>query len=104
MFAGAPPRVWAIPVAAVFGLIAMVKPALLAGLNRLWARLGVLLGKIMGPLATGVLFYAVFTPIGTVMRLTGKDPLRLTRDPAAKSYWIPRDPPGPPPDSLTDQF
>jgi hypothetical protein len=38
------------------------------------------------------------------MRLFGKDPLRLRFDPAAGSYWIKRDPPGPTADSLNNQF
>jgi hypothetical protein len=38
------------------------------------------------------------------MRLVGKDPLRLKRDGGAGSYWIPREPPGPPPDSMSNQF
>ena len=47
----------------------------------------------------------VFTPLGFVMRLTGKDPLRSRLDdPGTDSYWVPREPPGPPPDSLTNQF
>jgi hypothetical protein len=91
-------------VASVFALLALVKPALLAGLNRLWMKLGVLLGKVVSPIALGILFYGVFTPLGAVIRITGKDPLRLKFDPDAKSYWIPREPPGPPPGSMTNQF
>lgn len=98
------PRWWAFGVAAVFALAALVKPALLAGLNRLWIKLGILLGRIVSPIALGILFYGVLTPVGAVMRLMGKDPLRLKRDPGANSYWIPREPPGPPPDSMTNQF
>lgn len=98
------PRWWAFGVAAVFTLTALVKPGLLAGLNRLWLKLGILLGKVVSPIALGILFYGVLTPVGAVMRLAGKDPLRLKRDPGAKSYWIPREPPGPPPDSMTNQF
>ena len=104
LFHGESPRWWAFGVAAGFGLVALVKPTLLAGPNRLWSKLGVLLGKIISPIALGILFYGVLTPIGAVIRLTGKDPLRLKRDPAADSYWIPREPPGPPPDSMTNQF
>ena len=37
-----------------------------------------------------VLFYLVFTPIGLVLRLFGKDLLNRKIDPEAKSYWIPR--------------
>jgi hypothetical protein len=97
-------RVWALVVAAAFALVAVVRPALLATPNRLWMKLGLLLGKIVAPIALGILFYAVLTPLGALMRMTGKDPLRLKRDPSAASYWIPREPPGPPPGSMTNQF
>jgi len=98
------PRWWAVALATVFAIIATWKPALLAGLNRLWLKLGLLLGKIVSPIALGILFYGVVAPIGLVMRLTGKDPLRLKLDSGANSYWILRKPPGPPPDSMTNQF
>jgi len=98
------PRWWAFVVAALFAILALWKPALLAVPNRLWTKLGLLLSKVVSPIAMGVLFYCVITPIGALMRLTGKDPLRLRRDAAANSYWIPRKPPGPPPDSMTNQF
>ncbi len=99
-----PPRWWALALAAVFALVALSRPVLLAGLNRLWTKLGVLIGKVVSPVALGILFYGVITPIGALVRLAGKDPLRLKRDAGASSYWIPRQPPGPPPDSMTRQF
>jgi hypothetical protein len=101
---GHTPRWWALAVAAVFALVALAKPALLARLNRLWMKLGILLGKIVSPIALGILFYGVLTPLAVVVRLTGKDPLRLKLDSGADSYWILRKPPGPPPDSMTNQF
>ncbi len=104
LFHGEAVRWWATGVSAVFALVALVKPTLLAGLNRLWIKLGVLLGKVVSPIALGILFYVVITPIGLVIRLTGKDPLRLKFAPDADSYWIPRDPPGPAPDSMNHQF
>jgi hypothetical protein len=104
LFHGETPRWWASGVAAVFALLALLKPVLLAGLNRLWIKLGVLLGKVVSPIALGIVFYGVVSPIGAVMRLTGKDPLRLKLDPGAESYWIRREPPGPPPESMTNQF
>jgi len=84
--------------------VSFLHHALLAGANRLWTRLGVLIGNVVGPIAVTLLFYAIVTPLGCVMRMSGKDPLRLRLDPGADSYWIPRKPPGPPPDSLTNQF
>ncbi len=101
---GATPRWWAVGVGLVFALIAAFRPRLLAGLNRWWIKLGILLGRLVSPIALGVLFFGVLVPIGVVMRIVGKDPLRLKRDADAASYWIPRKPPGPPPDSMTNQF
>jgi saxitoxin biosynthesis operon SxtJ-like protein len=98
------PRWWVLGVAGVFAVIAIWKPALLTRLNWLWTKLGLLLGKVVSPIALSILFYGVITPIGAVMRLTGKDPLRLKLDSGANSYWIQRKPPGPPPDSMTNQF
>lgn len=104
LFYGETPRWWALGMALAFAAVAIWKPVLLAGLNRLWIKLGVLLGKIVSPIALGILFYGVLTPIGALVRLSGKDPLRLKLDPGAGSYWISRTPPGPPPDSMTNQF
>jgi hypothetical protein len=104
LWRGENPRWWALGATVVFALVGLLKPALLSRLNRLWMKLGILLGKVVSPIALGILFYGVLTPVGVVMRFTGKDPLRLKPDRAADSYWIPREPPGPPPDSMTNQF
>jgi hypothetical protein len=100
----APPRWWGLGIAAVFALFAQIRPELLAGMNRQWLKLGLFLGKVVSPVALGILFYGVLTPLGAMMRLTGKDPLRRKLDAAVQSYWLSRKPPGPPPDSMTNQF
>lgn len=101
---GAGIRWWALGVAACFVVPALLRPALLAPLNRLWLRLALLLYKIVNPIVLGLLFFTTVTPVGWLMRKTGKDPLRLRRDTAAKSYWIVRAPPGPSPESMQNQF
>ena len=97
-------RWWALVISGVFAAVAVSRPMLLAGLNRRWMKLGLVLGKVVSPIALGILFYIVIAPIGFFMRVIGKDPLRLKLDSSAASYWIPRKPPGPPPDSMTNQF
>lgn len=97
-------RWWSVGVSAAFAVVAFTVPGILAVPNRLWMKFGLLLAKIVSPIALGILFYLVFTPIGLLMRLAGKDPMRLKADPNAKSYWIDREPPGPPPQSMTNQF
>ncbi|MBI2240889.1 MAG: hypothetical protein HYU59_08820 [Magnetospirillum gryphiswaldense] len=97
-------RLWALAAAVAFLVAALAVPKWLNPLNLLWFKFGLLLHKIMTPLIMGLLFFVTVTPIGVLMRATGKDPMRLKRDPAATSYWIKRDPPGPAPDSMKNQF
>ena len=64
---------------------------LLTPINSLWAKLGILLGSIISPIVMGFIFFAVVTPIGFIMRIIGKDLLRVKSDVNKKSYWIKRD-------------
>jgi len=91
-------------IAAVFLALALLRPQVLAPLNRLWAKLGQLLAMVVSPIVLGLMFFLVVTPVGLLMRLVGKDPLRLRRESGAGSYWIVRQPPGPPGDSMGEQF
>src|SRR5215470_9076315 len=90
--------------AVMFALVAFYRPSLLAPLNRLWTKLGLVLFAVVSPLALGIVYYGCITPVGWLMRLSGKDPLRLRFEPERKSYWEARQPPGPPPNSLMNQF
>lgn len=98
---------WAVGLAgaAVLMLIlAFMKPALLAPLNKIWSKFGLLLHKVTNPLIMGMIYFVVCTPMGVVMRIFGYDPLRTKMDPEAETYWIKRDPPGPTPDTMKHQF
>lgn len=97
-------RLWALIVAALFLAAAFLAPAALKPLNRVWFGFGMLLHKIVSPLVMALLFFTTVTPIALLMRVAGKDPLRLKFDRAARSYWIERTPPGPEPDSMRRQF
>ena len=95
---------WMAPVAAVFLIAAYTVPRVLAPLNKLWTKLGLLIYKVMNPIVLGLLFFVTIMPIGLLMRAFGKDFLRMKIDRNAKSYWIERTPPGPPPQSMRNQF
>lgn len=45
------------------------------------------LGFVLSYLVLGILYYGVFTPVGLVMRLCGRDPLVRNFDPKAATYW-----------------
>lgn len=97
-------RWWALAVAAAFGALAWLRPRTLALPNRWWLKLGLALGHIVSPIALALLFYLVVTPTGLLMRLFGKAVLRAGFDPQRQTYWVSREPPGPPADSLGNQF
>jgi hypothetical protein len=104
LISGGAVRTWSLLIAAAFLLAGFAAPAILAPLNRLWFRFGMLLGRIVSPVVMALLYYVTVMPTGLLMRLFGKDVLRLKFDSQAETYWIPREPPGPPPDSLKQQF
>lgn len=104
LFWGRPLRPAALGISLVFLAVSFVYPVLLAPLNKLWLKFGALLHSITSPIILGVMFYLVITPIGLLMRLAGKDFLRLKPDPDSPSYWIRREPPGPDKNSLHRQF
>lgn len=90
------PRLWALAIGAAFLLLAVVRPALLAPLNRLWFRLGLALGAVMTPVMMGLLFVAAVIPTALLLKLLRKDPLQRRFDPKAASYWERRErQPGP---------
>ena len=72
-----------------FMVITLVKSDALMPLNYLWMRFGFLLGMIVSPVVLGIIFFGLFTPIATLMRLCGRDELRLKFSQRA-SHWISR--------------
>ena len=67
--------------------LTLVAPDLLLPLNRLWMRLGLILGIIVSPLVMGLIFFGVFTPISLLMSIIGRDELRL-KPQRKESHWI----------------
>lgn len=97
-------RIWPGLVSAAFLVLALLWTAPLAPLNRLWLKFGLLLHRIVSPIILAILYYGTVVPMGLLMRAVGKDPMRRKWEADAPSYWIPRDPPGPSPDSMRNQY
>ena len=95
---------WEFGLAAVTAVVTIARPEWLAPPNRLWMKFGELMHRVVSPVVLGVIFYGVFTPIGFVMRMAGRDTMKRKFKAAAPTYWIERDPPGPPAESFRDQF
>jgi hypothetical protein len=88
-------------VLVVLGLLA---PAWLRPLNTAWTKLGLILFKVVNPVVLGLIFLLTIVPIGLIRQLFNRDPLKMNFDPSAKSYWVTRDPPGPAPETMNQQF
>ena len=52
-------------------------------------KFGILLGKFISPIVLGTIFFFMFTPVAVIMRLVGRDELRLRLN-FQNSYWIKR--------------
>ena len=81
-----------IAAALAFLCITLFKSDALLPLNKLWMRFGLLLGMIVSPIVLGIIFFGLFTPIAMIMRLSGRDELRLKFTQKA-SHWISREEP-----------
>tara|TARA_B100001167_G_C16691303_1_gene267133 strand:+ start:360 stop:737 length:378 start_codon:yes stop_codon:yes gene_type:complete len=89
LFGGQSLRIWSLVVSLIFLFLGLLNSKLLSQLNLIWTKFGNFLGKIIAPIIMGVIYFLVLTPIGLLMRLGGKDLLKLKFS-KNKSYWIKR--------------
>jgi hypothetical protein len=83
--------VW-IAVGLVLALSRLVPP-LFRAIYKLWLGFSVILGYFISRIILTIVFFIVLTPTGLIMRMVGKDPMERKRDPAAPSYWKPKEQP-----------
>ncbi|MCK9280496.1 MAG: SxtJ family membrane protein [Melioribacteraceae bacterium] len=88
MYGNKPAYPYFIGVAAVLLLLAFAAPRALKYFYIAWMTLAAILGFIMTRLILSLLFYIIITPIGIILRLTGKDLLDMKWDKSKNSYWI----------------
>jgi hypothetical protein len=98
----APPRWWALALAAGLIGFAAIYPRALQPVFKVWMAIGHVLGWINTRLLLGALFYTLFPVVGAYLRLTGKDPMRRRLEPDATTYRMPGRPR--PADHMKHQF
>jgi len=59
---------------------------------------------VVNPVIMALLFFVAVLPIGLIMRLFGKDFLKLAWDRSSPTYWLSRSDPRPPSESMRQQF
>lgn len=83
------PNLYWLSGAAAWLAAALVYPKLLAPLNKGWIAFGHVLGWINARIILGIVFFVIVMPTGLIMRLFGKDFLRM-RPNRVGSYWVQR--------------
>lgn len=77
-------------------------PTRLGPVYRAWMHLGLLLSKVTTPLFMGLVYFLVITPMGLIMRMFGRNPVR--HEAKDGSYWVVRTPPADPAERMRHQF
>jgi hypothetical protein len=80
-------RVWSLAISIIFLILGLLNSKVLTPLNKLWFKLGILLGTIVSPIVMGIVFFIVVTPISLIMKILGKDILNLKKN-KNQSYWV----------------
>lgn len=80
---------WPWLVVAVLGVWALLAPATLNPVYRGWMRFGLVIGAVMNRLLLGIMFFLIFSPIGVLMRLFGRDTMTRKFDARRASYRMP---------------
>lgn len=85
---------WAtcLSAAVIFLFLAFFWVAPLRPINRLWYRFGLLMFHMVNPIIMGIIFFVTIFPIGLLMRILGKDQLKLKFNRGAETYWEKRGP------------
>ena len=83
---------WLLASGAAFLAAALILPNSLTLLRLGWMKLAAVLGFVNQRILLTLLFAVLITPTAALLRLLGKQPIRLGTDGKASSYWHERRP------------
>ena len=92
IFRGAPVRLWLLVLAAALVVPALIAPRILSRPYRVWMALGAALGWVNTRIILGLIFFGMITPMGLVMRMGRRDPMRRAFESDATTYRVPAKP------------
>ena len=80
-------RYWSLIISIVFLILGILNSKILTPLNKIWFKIGILLGNVISPIVMSIIFFLVVTPTSLIMKLFGKDILGIKKN-RSKSYWV----------------
>jgi hypothetical protein len=72
---------------AFLAVAAALQPQWFRGYYRFTAKMGFGISQLAGRAVLALFFFIIVIPLGLVLRMLGKDPLRLRRPTGVESYW-----------------
>ena len=83
-------RIWSLVLGITFLVLGLINSNFLTPINKLWIKFGDLLGKVIAPIVMGFVYFFVISPLSIIIRLLGKDLLKIKYNKHISSYWISR--------------
>ena len=80
-------RYWSLIISIVFLILGILNSKILTPLNKIWFKIGILLGNVISPIVMSIIFFLVVTPTSFIMKILRKDLLNLKKN-TKNSYWI----------------
>jgi len=77
-------------IAAILVLTAVLSPALLSPVYKIWVKTGTVLGRINSFVLLSIIFFVILTPIGLISRVFKGHSMRFHNKRNKASYWIKR--------------
>jgi len=82
------PNILFLILAIFFLILGLINAKILTPFNKAWIKLGEVLGLVVAPLVMVAIYFIVLTPLSFLIRIFGKDLLKLKFDKKINSYWI----------------
>jgi hypothetical protein len=79
-----------VAVAVAIGIVGLIWPRVMRPIFVGWMCAAFPIGWVVSHFLLAAVFYLIITPLGLVMRLAGRDKLKLQIDRESKTYWTRR--------------
>jgi len=90
IYKGNNPNIYFLLISLPFLVLGLLNSKILTPLNKAWIKLGEVLGMIIAPIIMALVYFVVLTPISLIVRILGKDLLKIKFNKKLASYWIDR--------------
>ena len=77
-------------IALAFLVLGIINSRLLTPLNKIWIKLGEILGKVIAPIVMFIVYFGVVFPTKIFLQIFNKDIISLKKNDKLNSYWISR--------------